>query len=55
MMNGREKTQMCVLIAKLMRNKMKEKWKEIKEMYPPLLWFANIGLIAIALGVIIFV
>jgi len=36
-------------------NKMKEKWKEIKEMYPPALWFANIGLVLIALLVIIFV
>ena len=41
--------------CKLMRNKMKEKWKEIKEMYPPALWFANIGLVIIALLVILFV
>ena len=33
----------------------KEKWREIKEMYPPALWFANIGLVIIALLVILFV
>jgi len=55
MMNGQIEQKICVLIAKLMRNKMKEKWKEIKEMYPPALWFANIGLVIIALLVILFV
>ena len=55
MMSGQIEQKTCVLIAKMMRNKMKEKWKEIKEMYPPALWFANIGLVIIALLVIIFV
>ena len=55
MMSGQIEQKTCVLIAKMMRNKMKEKWKEIKEMYPPALWFANIGLVLIALLVIIFV
>jgi len=36
-------------------NKMKEIWKEIKGVYPPSLWFANIGLVTIAVLVIIFV
>jgi len=36
-------------------NKMKEIWKEIKGVYPPSLWVANIGLITIALLVILFV
>jgi len=39
----------------MMRNKMKEIWKEIKGVYPPSLWVANIGLITIALLVILFV
>ena len=36
-------------------NKMKEIWKEIKGVYPPSLWVANIGLVTIALLVILFV
>jgi len=35
--------------------KIKEIWKEIKGVYPPSLWVANIGLVIIALLVIRFV
>jgi len=38
-----------------MRNKMKEIWKEIKGVYPPSLWVANIACIAIGVAVILFV
>ena len=59
-MSGHQK--LCVLIAKLMRNKMMIYGKTIKEMFeggwdvfPPWLMALNIFAIAIGLAVIIFV
>jgi hypothetical protein len=59
-MNGHQ--QLCVLIAKLMRNKMMIYGKTIKEMFkggwdvfPPWLLALNIFAIAIGLAVILFV
>jgi hypothetical protein len=55
MMSGQTEQNICALIVKMMRNKMKKIWKEIKGVYPPSLWAANIGLVTIAVLVIIFV
>jgi len=59
-MNGHQ--QLCVLIAKLMRNKMMIYGKTIKEMFkggwdvfPPWLMALNIFAIVISLAVILFV
>ena len=52
-MNGHQK--LCVLIAELMRNKMKEIIKDGWDVFPPWLLALNIFAIAIGLAVIIFV
>ena len=62
MTSGRTEQKICVLIAKLMRNKMmiygrplKEILKEGWDVFPPWLLALNIFAIAIGLAVIIFV
>ena len=62
MTSGRTEQKICVLIAKLMRNKMmiygrplKEILKEGWDVFPPWLMALNIFAIVISLAVIIFV
>ena len=55
MTSGRTGQKICVLIAKLMRNKMKEIIKEGWDVFPPWLLALNIFAIAIGLAVILFV
>ena len=58
MTSGQEKTQMCVLIAKQMENKM---WKYVVNVldgefspWPKWLWITNIVWIALMIALIIF-
>jgi len=55
MMSGQIEQKICVLIVKMMRNKMKEIIKEGWDVFPPWLLALNILAIAIGLAVILFV
>ena len=55
MTSGQIGQKICVLIAKLMRNKMKEIIKKGWDVFPPWLMALNIFAIVIGLAVVIFV
>jgi len=55
MMSGQTKQNICALIVKMMRNKMKEILKEGWDVFPAWVWAGNIFCIVLALAVILWI